>query len=117
MNQVGEGGMLSIFDGVRISVSSRDDDPSEIAELNAFVKRCIFRGVLHYITSVFYDSNASLATICVADSVRVGDVVSVTISEIAKETLSQFIDMDGTVQGNYGPEFEDVPPVAHHLLN
>lgn len=117
MNQVGDGKMKTVLNDVSVSVSSRYDDPSEIAELEEFVERCRFRGILHYITEVFYDSKANIAAISVVDAVRVGDVVSVAISEIARETLTQFIDMDGDIQWKHNPDIDGELPVACHLLN
>jgi hypothetical protein len=76
-----------------VSICSRYGQAGEIIEMLNFVQECAAQGIVKYLDSVFYDSNASMCTI----KYRVleeNSPIALAIFENAKKHISQFMWLD-----------------------
>ena len=84
-----------------ISIESRYSKAEEIIEMLNFTKELALNNVAHYVTSVFYDSKATICSFEFDQTIQDGDPIAIQIQIAADKTISHF-DIFGNV--NYDPK-------------
>lgn len=91
-----------------ISISSRYGKCWEIEEMLSFCRKVAVEGAATYITEVFYDSKACVASITFETAAAANSSIVQGVEAIADATFSQYHRQDGSISGNLpDTEFPD----------